>query len=424
VINKANSNNNLFLYFSKAIDMKPVKFILLLITSSSALLVGVDISHVELFESRGVIYRNEKGQLKDLFQLMKDNSINMIRLRLFTANEEQAQKDPYKNGHTLNLILKLARRAKTHGLEFMLDFHYSDTWADPEHQTKPLAWANLTFEQLNSTLYNYTRDSLLAFVEQDTIPQYIQIGNEITHGMLWPDGNLENDTNWTQFITLLDTASRAVRLVLKNKTKIVVHITSSTDWPYAKHFFDHVIGHIDFDIIGLSYYPFSHGTLNELRLCLEQLSLNYEKSIFIVETDYRWKNDEYLNKPMTDIAGFEETPKGQVQYAEYLANILNNLPGKKRETGLFWWATEYVTTKNYLNLGDFHLKSFFNASAVALPILQAFGQLGQSECCVKVDEMGKEKRRHVVLWIILCTFTISGILLIYRRYSKTKLNDL
>jgi arabinogalactan endo-1,4-beta-galactosidase len=172
-----------------------------------------------------------------------------------------------------------------------------------------------------------------------------------------------------------------------------------------------MIKDIDFDIIGLSYYPFQHGTLTELRCYLEQLSLNYDKSIFIVETNYRWKVDEYF-------------PKGQVEYVKYLANMLNNLPGKKRETGLFWWATEYVPTRNYIDLDGFDLKSFFNANGVALPVLQAFGQLGQSGYCVPGDGMENVKRRHIVLWVILSGFTISGILLIWRRFSKTKLNDL
>jgi arabinogalactan endo-1,4-beta-galactosidase len=363
--------------------MKLVNFLLLFITSTSALLVGVDISFVELFESFGVIYRDEQGQPKDLFQLLENNSINIIRLRLFTANEEQAQKDPYNHGNTLTLTLRLARRVKTHGLQLMLDFHYSDTWADPIHQTKPIAWANLTFEQLKSTVYNYTRDSLRAFVEQDTIPQYIQIGNEITNGMLFPDGYMGNNTNWTKFITLFDAASQAVRMVLKNQTKIIVHITPSTNWSSAKGFFDHAIGNIDFDIIGLSYYPYWDHNLDELRFCLEQLSLNYDKQIFIVETDYRWKEDGHLNSSMKNVTGFDETPEGQMHYAEYLAEMLSNLTDKKRETGLFWWGTEYVATKNYTKLDGFELRSFFNTSGVALPIVRAFGKSGRSGCCMR-----------------------------------------
>jgi arabinogalactan endo-1,4-beta-galactosidase len=182
---------------------------------------------------------------------------------------------------------------------------------------------------------------------------------------------------------LLDAASQAVRVVLNNQTKIIVHITPSTDWSSAKRFFDHVIGNIDFDIIGLSYYPYWDRNLNELRFCLEQLSLNYDKQIFIVETDYRWKEDGHLNSSMKNVTGFDETPEGQMQYAEYLANMLKSLPGKKRETGLFWWGTEYIATQNYTKLDGFELRSFFNASGVALPIMRNFGKFGRSGCCVK-----------------------------------------
>ncbi|CAF4755671.1 unnamed protein product [Rotaria sp. Silwood1] len=217
---------------------------------------------------------------------MKDNHIELIRLRLFTANEQQAVADPYNYGHTLNLALKLARRIKAHGLQIMLDFHYSDTWADPGHQLKPNKWANLTFDQLVARLHDYTRKSLHAFVENNSIPEYVQIGNEITHGMLWPDGRLNKDSDWPRLATLLRAASRAVREILGQKTKIIVHSTSSTRWTHAQWFFDKVIADIDFDIIGLSYYPFWHGKPGALHFCLEQISRRYDKSIFIVETAY------------------------------------------------------------------------------------------------------------------------------------------
>ena len=395
--------------------MQIVKFLLLLITSSSALLVGVDISHVELFESHNVTCLNEYGQPKDPFQLFKENSIPLIRLRLFTANEEQARKDPYNYGHTLNHTLKLACRVNTHGLALMLDLHYSDTWADPSQQTKPTSWANLTFEQLTIALYNYTCDTLLAFVEQGTITQYVQIGNEITHGMLWPDGKLDNDSNWPQFITLLHTASRAVRSVLDKKTtKIIVHITSSTNWSHANYFFDRLIGTVDFDIIGLSYYPEWHGTLTELRYCLEQLSVTYNKSIFIVETNYPWKEDKYTKKSMKNITGFDETPEGQVQYAEYLVKMLCNLRGRTMQTALLWWAAEYVDTEIGANLGGFSRTSFFNASGVALPILHAFGKLDQC------DYRGGNRLLNALIWSVICSSVIVGILYRFRKYSKKR----
>ncbi len=138
----------------------------------------------------------------------------------------------------------------------------------------------------SKTLSTITRDSLRIFVEQDTRPQYIQTGNEITNGMLWPDGRLGPNNNWTQFIALLDTASQAVRTVLKYQTKIIIHITYPTAWSSAELFLDHVVENIDFDIIGLSYYPFWDVNFTRLRSCLEKISLNYDKQIFIVETNY------------------------------------------------------------------------------------------------------------------------------------------
>lgn len=352
--------------------------LLVLVASASALLTGVDISFVEMFESFGVIYRDRHGQPTDLFQIIKDNSIDIIRLRLFTANETQAQHDVYDYGNTLNRTLRLARRIKTHGLQFMLDFHYSDTWADPGHQRKPNVWANLTFEQLTNTLYNYTRDTLNMFVEQDTIPQYIQIGNEITYGMLWPDGYVGlNISNWTQFMTLLNAASQGVRTVLKNQTKIVIHITYSTDWFAAHNYLDHVVGNIDFDIIGLSFYPSWHANLTGLRICLEQLSHNYDKQIFIAETDYRWKEDILRNNSLKNVTGFDETPEGQMQYAQYIGQILVNFTDTKRESGLFWWATEFVATKDHPRFNGHELQSFFDFNGTALPIVSAFGKLGK-----------------------------------------------
>jgi len=352
---------------------KVLCFFLFLITSTSAFIAGVDISATEFFESLGAIYRDEHGQPTDIFQIMKDNTIDVVRLRLFTSNEQQAQADPYDFGNTLNLTMRLAHRVKAHGLQFMLDFHYSDTWADPAHQRKPSAWANLTFDELTQALYNYTRDSLLTFAQQDIIPEYIQIGNEINNGMLWPDGSPWT-SNWTRFITLLDSASRAVRFVLKNQTKIVIHSANSNNWGSAKNYFDHLVETIDFDIIGLSYYPFWDGGFNGLRYCLEQLSLTYKKQIFIVESDYRWKENPYVNDSMKNITGFDETPLGQMQYAEYLQHLLYNSTDKQRETGLFWWGTEYVPVKNFTKTGGFELASFFNTTGVALPIVKTFGR--------------------------------------------------
>ena len=352
--------------------MKFVLLLLLVTSTSSTLFTGVDLSATQYFESSGAIYRNENGQPIDIFQFMKDNTIDIVRLRLFTSNEQQAQEDPYNYGNTLNLTMTLAHRIKAHGLQFMLDFHYSDTWADPKHQRKPLAWANFTFDQLNQALFNYTRDSLLIFAEQNIVPEYIQIGNEINNGMLWPDGAIP--TNWTNFLLLLNSASQAVRLILKNQTKIVVHSAVAANWTILKNYYDHLNRTIDFDVIGLSYYPASSGGFNGLRYCLEQLSSTYNKQIFIAETNYRWKQDSRRNDSLKNVTGFDETPLGQMQYAEYLENLLYNTTDKQKDSAVFWWATEYIPVPHYSDPRGHTLQSFFNSSGVALPIVKNYGR--------------------------------------------------
>lgn len=406
---------NLYNVAFALVEFMNVLAVLLLIPLSSSILIGVDISHVQLFESYGIIYRNERNQEKDLFQLLKENHIQVVRVRLFTGTEQQAQANPYNYGNTLNRTMQLARRIKAHGLQFMLDFHYSDTWADPGHQTKPSTWSNLTFDQLVLTLHGYTRESLLAFLKADLIPEYIQIGNEITNGMLWPDGQLKDDSDWIRLRKLLQICSLAVRQVVGKNSKMIVHVTSSTDWSHARWFFDRIITDIDFDIIGLSYYPFWHGKLEDLQFCLEQLFDLYNKSIFIVETGYPWERDLTLKQPLKNITGFDETLEGQVHFIHYIASMLADMQVKmNRMTGLLWWAAEYVTINSTIDLGRFDRQSFFDANGKALPILQAFGQLGFS--ARPPDPPGDV----ISGWNILFIPIIFCILRSYQKYRNTE----
>jgi arabinogalactan endo-1,4-beta-galactosidase len=389
--------------------------VLLLIPLSSSILIGVDISHVQLFESNGVIYRDEQNQEKDLFQLMQEHHIRVVTIRLFTGNEQQAQADPYNYGNTLHRTMQLARRIKAHGLQFMLDFHYSDTWADPGKQKKPSTWSNLTFDQLVLALHDYTRESLLAFMKAGLIPDYIQIGNEITNGMLWPDGQLKNDSDWIRLRKLLQTCSLAVRQVVGRNSKTIVHITSSTDWSYARWFFDQIMTEIDFDIIGLSYYPFWHGKLGDLHFCLDQLFDRYNKSIFIVETGYPWERDLALQQSLKNITGFDETPEGQVHFIRNISGMLADMEvKKKRATGLLWWAAEYVTIGCSIDLGRFDRQSFFDSNRKALPILRAFGQLGFPARPPIIGD------NPIYGWNMLFIPIILYIIYSYRKYSNAK----
>ena len=146
-------------------------------------------SHLAYFESRGITYK-DGGRVQDGIQILKNHGINCVRLRLFTSSAAQASADPYNYINNTDYTVPLAVRVKNAGLKFLLDFHYSDSWADPGKQTKPSAWTNLNFTQLVQQMRTYNSNTIAAFAAAGAMPDYVQIGNEITQGMLWPDGRI------------------------------------------------------------------------------------------------------------------------------------------------------------------------------------------------------------------------------------------
>ena len=158
--------------------------------------------------------------------------------------------------------MPLAVRVKNAGLQFMLDFHYSDTWADPSHQATPSAWTNLTFIQLVQEMHDYNSNCIATFKAAGAMPDYVQIGNEITSGMLWPDGYVSGNSNasWENLGQLMKAAVQGIQDAAgTNMPKIVVHIDRGGDWDTTKWFFDNLNNQsVPFDIIGESYYPFYH----------------------------------------------------------------------------------------------------------------------------------------------------------------------
>jgi arabinogalactan endo-1,4-beta-galactosidase len=336
----------------------------------SEFLAGVDVSHINLFEKHGAVYRDYDGRPIDLFDLLKKYGINCIRLRLFTSSEEQARDNPMDSAQTLNYTLNLALRVKKKNLPFLLDIHYSDSWADPGKQTKPSKWVNLTFEQLKQQVYEYTRDTIKAFIQQDTLPDYIQIGNEITAGILWPDGKW---TDWKKFAILLRAAIKGVRDVTQ-KPKTILHVTYAAKWEQTKYFFDQVTNeNIPFDIIAQSYYPFWHKSIDDVEKCLIKTAERYKKPIIIMETAFPWIPIDPSNRDsVKNMTGIDGGPQGQVDFVRKLANTLKELPNN-RGFGIFWWAAEYQSIMP--GLAGFDLRSFFNKTGHPFPILREFGKL-------------------------------------------------
>ena len=346
------------------------------LTASAAadpFVAGADMSLLSYFESNGIAYR-DNGQVGDALAILKHHGVNCIRLRLFTSGPAQASADPYDYINNLAYTLPLAVRVKNAGLKFMLDFHYSDTWADPGHQTTPAAWTSLSFTQLVSQMRIYDSNCIAAFRAAGALPDYVQVGNEITGGLLWTNGAVPGNnaaTQWPKLAQLLTAATQGIRDAAGTQMpKVIVHIDSGADWPTTQWFFDNLIQtqHVACDILGFSYYPFYHGSPGALANCLTNAAWRYGKPIFVAETAFPWTNNVWT----TNLYGFTGTTNGQAAYTLALVQIVKNVP-QNLGGGIFWWGTEYQDLYGVGEAG-FDTASFFDTSGNVLPAADVLGQ--------------------------------------------------
>jgi arabinogalactan endo-1,4-beta-galactosidase len=312
----------------------------------SEFIKGVDLSVLLEIEEHGGIFK-ENDIPKDALQIFKDHGINFIRLRLWHT--------PANGYNNLDKTLLMASRIKTLGLKLLLDFHYSDTWADPGQQTKPAAWENLSFQALKDSVHQYTRNVITALKEQNTLPDMVQIGNEITCGILWNEGRVCDQFNtpqqWVQLAELINEGINGVNESLDpgDTVKIMIHIDRGGDNNGSQWFFDHLMTqNVDFDIIGLSYYTWWQGTMSDLEFNSHDLAQRYGKEIIIVETAYPWTLDWYDNTqnivgdPSQLLPGYPATVEGQTDFLSYLISLVRNIPDNKG-LGLFYWAPEWIS---------------------------------------------------------------------------------
>ena len=241
-------------------------------------ILGADISFLPSFEDAGRKF-SDNGVQKDVFAILKDHGFNYIRLRIF--NNPSADSGYSKKGYCdLANTEKMAQRTKAAGMGFLLDFHYSDNWADPGKQHKPRAWKSASFEQLQDSLQAFTRNTLLALKKQGTLPDMVQVGNEINHGMLWPDGGTKHLDTLAAF---LKAGIAGVRSVDKS-IKVIIHIACGGENAESRYFLDNMIKRgVKFDIIGESYYPRWHGPIDSLKNNLTDLTARYKQDVLVVE---------------------------------------------------------------------------------------------------------------------------------------------
>lgn len=315
------------------------------------IVAGADISFLPQAEAQGSVFRDDGTAMPGL-EILRRHGYTWVRLRLFNQ--------PTTLPNNLQYTIAEARAAKQMGFRFLLDLHYSDDWADPGHQTTPVSWKNLKHRELVNAVYTYTRDTIAAFREADAMPDIVQVGNEVTAGILWPDGKLPD--HWSNFIDLLKAGIRGVDEGAGNarKPKIMIHIDKGGDMAATQWFFTHIIEeNVPFDVIGQSYYPWWEGSLGDLKENLAFMAHTYHKPIVIVETAYSWKPDNYTKKK----GPFPETPDGQRDFLRAVADAVATTPdGLGR--GVFWWEPAVR--------GPLSSRGLFNDQGEALPAMDVF----------------------------------------------------
>jgi len=331
--------------------------------------VGGDISLLPSYEANGSKYRTTTGAaITDVITFSRDNGLNAMRVRLF-VDPTKAPDAEKKEGvrQDLAYVTALGKRIKDAGLKFLLDFHYSDSWADPVKQYTPDAWVSLTDLQLYDKIYNYTKECLQTLKAAGAEPDFIQTGNEISYGMCWGKRGssslkkcyTNNDANWLRFTTLLKNAIKACREECP-QAKIIIHTERVANVTMQKAFYERLQNaSLDYDIIGTSFYSYYHGSLQTLETSLNMLATNFPtKDIWLVEVGYFYKWQPTIKSPGADLSGqYPITEAGQAAYTEALINVLNK---HEKVKGLFWWMME---ANEYKHTGSSQVtKDWYNAA--------------------------------------------------------------
>ncbi|MEV4017959.1 arabinogalactan endo-1,4-beta-galactosidase [Nonomuraea angiospora] len=299
---------------------------------------GADVSGLAKSEAYGGVYRDARGRPGDALRILSDAGLNYIRLKVWV--------NPADGYNTKARILPVAKRAKALGMRLLVDFHYSDTWADPGKQIKPAAWESLTLDQLTQAVYDHTYDVLAALRRQGTTADMVQVGNEINGGLLWPDGS---NSDWPSTARLLNAGYDAVKRVSR-ATEVVLHLANGGDNGLYRWWFDNAAAHgIRYDVIGLSYYPYWHGTLETFQANLNDVATRYGRPVVVVETAYPFTTEDDDGWPNIIVSaepypGYRATPQGQAAMLAKVADIVRQVPDGLG-LGLFTWEATWTGVK-------------------------------------------------------------------------------
>ncbi len=337
--------------------------------ASNNFLAGADVSYF------GGIYRYDHKPV-GLIRAFKQSGCNCLRLRLW-HRATAAERRKWGTLRTLNNLaytLPLAQKIKQAGFYFILDMHFSDTWADPGHQPTPAAWQKLPLPQLRLRLRAYCQRVITTLRKAHAMPNMVLVGNEINNGMLWPQGKLwvNHKARWNRVASLLNAAIAGVYAGSRShKPKIMIQVGN---FSYAPEFYQQLIAHgVQFDVIGYDYYPFWGGALKNLRLRLDKIAEAVHKPIIVAETAYPWINDAH-NANLKSKPGMEFpfTPSGQAAYAKAVIAIVKALPDHLGR-GVWWWGAEYNPDQKGFAHNPWSYRSLFDRHGNALPAMRVLG---------------------------------------------------
>ncbi|WP_341676809.1 glycosyl hydrolase 53 family protein [Niveibacterium sp. SC-1] len=373
----------------------------------SDFIMGADVSMLDAIEKAGGKFYDAEGNPKDCLAILKDNGVNWIRLRLWHTPVNAAdvveggktisrKGDPVGGGNNdLAATLRIAQRAKALGLKFELDIHYSDFWVDPDKQHKPAAWNNLHGAELQAAVYQYTADVLRALGEGNAFPDMVQVGNELNGGMLWPDGKTwkgkpEEDIGGDEgFVALLSQGIKAVRDAdPTRKTRIAVHLANgATNELYRRVFDLFAKRKVDYDVIGLSFYPYWHGTFEDFQNNVDDISARYLKDVVVMETAYAYTTQDgdgfpnLFNREMQKSVGYKASVQGQASLVRDVIAAVARVPGN-RGAGVFYWEPDWIPVKGTgwrTNEGNaWDNQAMFDFKGRALPSLAVFRRVREA----------------------------------------------
>ena len=309
--------------------------------AGSLSMLGADVSSVQRALDLGAKYYDASGTARDPLDILTSLGVNYIRLRIWN--------NPASGYNNEAKVLAYARTVKAKGLKLMIDFHYSDTWADPGKQYKPAAWAGDGIAALPADVYNYTYGVCTALKNEGATPDSIQVGNEINVGMLWNDGKVINNS-FTNLALLLKSGYNAVK-ACNSGTKVIIHTADADSDANARWFYDGIKAQgVNWDITALSYYCMWHGTLANLYNVIGDVKSRYGKDVIIAETAYPFTSANADSTANTVGSGCTEngtsiplTWAGQAEDFTWVQNTARNAGA----IGVFYWEpTWYAVPGN------------------------------------------------------------------------------